>query len=131
VDPAYWDQMVSAMDVVGADGAILVSPSAALARPSTVGEKGLCGATRGIPVGAWLAGTSPAMTQNTDFKGDRHARPGAGHPRDTDGTVAFTVLASFSAPCWASAIDEFIPTRRSGVRWVDTISNPADPSGTV
>jgi exodeoxyribonuclease III len=31
----------------------------------------------------------------------------------------------------ASAIDEFIPPRRSGVRSVDAISNPAGPSGTV
>ena len=47
------------------------------------------------PVGAWMAGTNPAMTQSTEFKGDRHARPCAGYPREANGMAAFAEIRGF------------------------------------
>jgi hypothetical protein len=62
---------------------------------SRVRKNALCRPVAGIPARAWMAGTSPAMTQVVEIKVNRHARPCADHPRDPLGMALFIEFEDF------------------------------------
>src|SRR5215470_10533964 len=67
-----------------------------------------------------MAGTSPAMTKDIEIKGDRHARPCAGHPRGAFRRHVSAEFTTFPHPAGRHK-DDHPPLSRAELP-VDTVS---------